>query len=241
MSDIVISDRLKNHYDDYYEEGYSEWCYLGAIGKADSIISLCRSYPHDSILEIGAGEGSVLKRLSEFDFGKELYAIEVSSTGIERIKKKDIHSLVECKLFDGYNIPYDNGKFDLAVLSHVLEHVEYPRKLLYEASRVAEYVFIEVPLEDTIRLSPDFRLDKLGHINFYSPKTIRILIQTCDLRILGQKLTHPFHKTYTYRLGKKGPINFLIKECLLRITPRIATGIFTYYLALICRKNNAHE
>jgi ubiquinone/menaquinone biosynthesis C-methylase UbiE len=236
MEEAMLSKHLMDNYQHYYEEGDSEWRWLGAIDKAENIISLCSSYPHRSILEVGAGEGSVLKRLSERGFGNELYALEISSSGIERIKEKGISRLTECALFDGYNIPYNDKQFDLTVLSHVIEHVEYPRKLLYEASRVSKYIFVEVPLEDTLRLSSDFAFDKVGHINFYSPKTIRRLVQSCDLTVLNQKVTNPSKSVYTYMMGKKGLINYLIKEYLLRLLPHVAVGIFTYHSALICQK-----
>jgi len=144
--------------------------------------------------------------------------------------------LVECKLFDGYNIPYEDNRFDLAILSHVVEHTEYPRKILYEAARVAEYVFIEVPLEDHLRLKRDFVFDKVGHINSYSPKTIRRLTQTCSLEVLRQVVTNPSRSVYEYQFGEKGTIKHLIKELLLDIAPPIATSFFTYHCSLICRK-----
>jgi len=162
MDKITISDHLRTNYQDYYEDGDSEWRRLGAIGKVNNIVSLCGDLPHSSILEIGAGEGSILKRLSELEFGEELYALEISPSGVETIKNKRISRLIECKVFDGYHVPYDSDRFDIAILSHVVEHVEHPRQLLYEASRVAKYVFIEVPLEDTVRLPRDFVFDKVG-------------------------------------------------------------------------------
>ncbi|SEK58534.1 class I SAM-dependent methyltransferase [Nitrosovibrio tenuis] len=236
MNEIKISDYLKDNYEDYYEEGDSEWRRLGALGKTDNIVSLCSNLPRSTILEIGAGEGSILKRLSELHFGDELYALEISSSGIETIKAKEIPQLAECKIFDGYHVPYDNDRFDIAIMSHVIEHVEYPRQLLYEASRVARYVFIEVPLEDTIRLSSDFVFDRVGHINFYSPKTIRRLVQSCNLRVLGQITTNPPRRAYTYEKGRKGLINYYTKEVLRRMLPRLATELFTYHGALVCER-----
>ena len=44
--------------------------------------------------------------------------------------------------------PAEDGAYDLAVLSHVLEHVPEPMSLLREAARVAPAVLVEVPLED---------------------------------------------------------------------------------------------
>ena len=49
--------------------------------------------------------------------------------------------------FDGSPIPFRDQTFNLAVLNHVVEHLESPRELIREAAQVAEKVFIEVPLE----------------------------------------------------------------------------------------------
>lgn len=234
MNKLKVSAHLRSIYEDYYTDGISEKRWLRAIDVTRNIQSLCKNLSINSVIEIGAGEGSVLKRLSDLDFVKELYALEISPTGVETIKNKKIPRLKECSLFDGYNIPYDNKKFDLAVLSHVIEHVEYPRKLLYEAKRIAKYVFIEVPLEDTMRLPRDFVFDKVGHINFYSPKSIRRLIQTCNLKVLSQQTTNPLKDAYTFQKGKKGLVNSYIKEYLLRFFPLLATEIFTYHSSIIC-------
>jgi SAM-dependent methyltransferase len=238
MNRFKISPHLQSNYEDYYEETDSEWRLLGAINKAHNILTLCKELSINSVIEIGAGEGSILKRLSDLDFARELYALEISPTGLIAIKNKNIPILKECSLFDGYNVPYNNKKFDLAVLSHVVEHVEYPRKLLYEAKRIAKYVFIEVPLEDTMRLSRDFLFDEVGHINFYSPKTIYRLIQTCNLKVLSQQTTNPSKDVYTFHKNKKGLVNFYIKEYLLRLFPLLATKIFTYNLSIICEDSD---
>ena len=112
-------------------------------------------------------------------------------------------------------------RFDLAILSHVLEHVEYPRKLISEAARVARNVFIEVPLEDNLKLSQDFVFDRVGHINFYSVRTIRLLVQSCGMRILGAHLSLSSRQSYAYRKGKwRGAVSHLVKEASLRAWAR---------------------
>ena len=50
--------------------------------------------------------------------------------------------------YDGSEVPAEDGAYDLAILSHVLEHVPVPGPLLAEAARVAHEVIVEVPLED---------------------------------------------------------------------------------------------
>jgi len=225
MGGLKISKHLLANYEDYYDAGDSEWRRLGAIDKAHNIQSLCKDLSVKSVVEIGAGEGSVLKRLSDLGFAQQLYALEISQSGVETIEKKHIPRLRECSLFDGYKIPYENKRFDLAVLSHVVEHVEYPRKILYEAQRIAKYVFVEVPLEDTVRLPQNFHFDKLGHINFYSPKTFRRLIQTCNLKVLNQLTTNRSKDSYVFQRGKKGLVDFCIKEFLLKFIPPFSAPV----------------
>jgi len=233
MSELRVSEKLKQNYDSHYD-GESRWRALGAIDKAENIVDLCSGVPHGRILEIGSGEGSILKRLSDLDFGQELFSVEISESAVASIRRRSIPCVQECLLFDGYDIPYQDHQFDLAILSHVLEHVEHPRKLLQEAARVAPYVFLEVPLEDTVRLKPDFVFDRVGHINFYSWKTIRRLVQSCDLQVLSQTVTNPSRAVYEYASGHTGALKYVVKEVLLRACRPLAAGLLTYHCAMLC-------
>lgn len=241
MKPTAVSKHLLDNYKDYYAdphnpEGDAYWRKIGAIPKVDNLVALCAAYSHQSIIEIGAGEGSVLQELASRKFADEMYAIDISESGIKRIQEKQIESLKECNTYDGYTIPYSDNQFDVAVLTHVVEHLENPRALIYEASRVAKRLFVEVPLEHTMRLPNDFVFDRVGHINEYSPKTIRRLLQTCNLRVLEQTVTIHSKAVHVHPEGKSSAINFEIKKYLLKFFPQIAVNIFTYNSALICEK-----
>lgn len=222
-----------NRYSSYYADGQSEWRWLSARDKTANIVRLCTDLPHKSILDVGAGEGSILAQLSELNFGEELFALEISESGAHTIHNRKIQRLRGVALFDGYQFPFAPGQFDIAVLSHVIEHVEDPRQLIYEASRSAKYVFVEVPLEDTRRLDNDYIPDSVGHINFYSKKTIRRLLQTCGLKIVRQVVTNPSREIYTFQRGWRGLGNFYLKRYLLHFRPELATALFTYHSALV--------
>jgi ubiquinone/menaquinone biosynthesis C-methylase UbiE len=235
MANLTVGTKLRENYDTYYD-GESEWRALGAIDKVKNVQRLCNDIPHTTVLDVGSGEGSLLKRLSDSNFGQDLYSVEISRSGVAAILQRDIPRLRECQLFDGYRIPYEDRRFDLAIISHVLEHVEYPRQLLHEAARVARHVFVEVPLEDTIRLTPDFVFNRVGHINFYSWKTIRRQIQTCDLKVVSQTVTNPSRAAYEYASGPGGVVKHAVKDLMLRASMRIAASLFTYHCAILCAK-----
>ena len=237
MQELLVSKRLQNQYDNYYGDQISEWRQLGAIPKVKNIITLCQEYAHTKVIEIGCGDGVILKNLAEAGFGQKLYGLEISSSALKVLKQQKIDSLEECQLFNGYRIPYNDQEFDLAILTHVIEHVEYPRELLKEAARVSNYLFIEVPLENTWRLPKDFIPDDVGHINFYSEKTIRRLVQTCGLTVLKQIVTNPSQMTYEYQSGKKGALKYLIRQAALQTIPVVAKQMFTYHSSLLCHKS----
>jgi ubiquinone/menaquinone biosynthesis C-methylase UbiE len=239
MKSVAVDPQLKSSYDEYYRGDISEWRELGAIDKAANIQRLCASISPSTILDVGAGEGAVLQRLADRGFGRKHFALDISASGVERIRERRIPSLVECGQFDGYAIPYGDATFDLAVLSHVVEHVEHPRLLLNEAARVADLVYVEVPLEHNRRLPDNFVWDSVGHINFYTPKTIRLLVQSCGHEVLQQLQNHPMLQQYRYRLGTKGLATYLLKETMLRAIPSVAHSLWTYHSCLLIRSRRS--
>lgn len=233
------ANTLTEHYKDYFASAEQlDWYRLMAVEKAANVILLSSAVPHESIIDIGAGDGAVLNRLEALGFGSKLYAVDISESGLKALRDKSWENLVECKPFDGYNIPYPDDSFDLAVLSHVVEHVEHPRMLLREAARVARHLYIEVPLEhnrsNMHRLRRDFVLDATGHINFYSPNLIRLLVQSTGLTVLRQEIRHFTTQAYTRHQGRKGLIKYAIKEAAYRLNRRWAASIFNYHCGLLC-------
>jgi ubiquinone/menaquinone biosynthesis C-methylase UbiE len=241
MKSTAVNQKLVDNYNNYYEdgnnpEGDAYWREIGAIPKVDNIVSLCANFPHSSIIEVGAGEGSVLQELSTRKFAEKLYAIDISESGVQKIRDRQIPTLKECKTYDGYNIPYADSEFDIAILTHVVEHLENPRQLIYEASRVAQYLFVEVPLEDHISLPRDFVFDRVGHINAYHPVSIRRLLQSCNLEIIDQIVTNHSKAVHLHPQGKSSITKYHIKNLFLKFVPQLATKLFTFNSALLCRK-----
>ena len=185
MQQFITSDNVKTAYDEFYQKHDEAWRMLGAKYKAQHIIDVCKGHTFKKVLEVGAGDGSILKLLADQNFAPEYHAVEISESGVEHIKTRNIANLKSVQIFDGYHLPFDDNSFDLIILSHVLEHVEHERLLLRELKRVAEYCVIEVPRD--YKAGVDKRIKHFlayGHINVYTPTSLRYLLRTEGFEIV---------------------------------------------------------
>jgi ubiquinone/menaquinone biosynthesis C-methylase UbiE len=186
----IISAGLKTSYDNFYVGKDERWRLLSAKYKALNIIEVCNKKKFTKVLEVGAGDGSILKYLNEANFSAEVHAIEISQSGVDQIEEKKISNLKSVQVFDGYRIPFEDNEFELVILSHVLEHVEFERMLLREIKRVSEYVVIEVPRD--YRYDVDQRMKHFlsyGHINVYTPTSLRFLVQSEGFEVIADKIS----------------------------------------------------
>jgi len=210
----MLTDSLKNAYDDFYAHNDVAWRMLGAKYKAQNIVDVCQGLQLEKVLEVGAGDGSILHYLNEWNFGKSLYALEIADSGVERIKERRLAHLRDVQGFDGYHIPYPDNHFDLVILAHVLEHVEHERLLIRELKRVSRYIVIEVPRD--YRYGVDQRIKHFldyGHINMYTPTALRFLLKSEGLEILTDKtsLTTPQVTYFNEFINRKAPRSLIKK------------------------------
>lgn len=185
---MTLSENLKESYSAQYERPIVEWRNKAAKYKAQNIIQLAKNIRFDSVLEVGCGEGSILKWLSDWSFSDNLNGIEISESGIELTRSKRINNLKSLLLFDGYKIPYEDNAFDLVICSHVMEHVEHERLLLREIRRVSKYQIFEVPIDFSLYVDRKVaHFLSYGHINIYTPALFRFLLKSENLQILNDK------------------------------------------------------
>lgn len=184
MQKNTISGDVKTAYDEFYQKHDEAWRMLGAKFKAQHIIDVCKGHNFKKVLEVGAGDGSILKYLSDANFAPEYHAVEISDSGVAHILSRKIKGVSSVQEFDGYKLPFDGDSFDLIILSHVLEHVEHERLLLREIKRVAKHCVIEVPRD--YKPGVDKRIKHFlayGHINVYTPTSLRYLLHTEGLEV----------------------------------------------------------
>lgn len=202
----MLSEEVKTAYDDFYATNDVAWRMLGAKYKAQNVLDVCKGINPKKVLEVGAGDGSILHFLNEWNFAEELYALEIAQSGVDKINERNLSHLKEVQTFDGYQIPYPDDSFDLIILAHVLEHVEHERVLLRELKRVAKYIVIEVPKD--YRFGVDKRMKHFldyGHINMYTPTSLRFLLKSEGLALMADKvsMTKPEVNYFNEFINKK--------------------------------------
>ncbi len=220
-----INTQLKEKYNNQYNNDTEEWRKLGGEEKAKNIIEICQGQKFKTVLDVGSGDGGVLFWLDKNKFCDNITSVEISESGIQKIKAKNLPSIKDVKLFDGYKLPFEDDSFELATCSHVLEHVEFPRTLIREMVRVSKVQIFEVPIDFSFNV--DSKVEHFlsyGHINIYTPQTFRFLLQTEGLKILAYKNSLYNKKIFAFMNKDKGTTHKLkmkIKRMLWNTIPAL--------------------
>jgi ubiquinone/menaquinone biosynthesis C-methylase UbiE len=253
MDENITSGNVREAYDEFYKQHDEAWRMLGAKYKAQHIIDVCKGHNFQRVLEVGAGDGSILKLLADQNFAPEYHAVEISASGVGHILSRGINDLLSVQVFDGYHLPFDDNRFDLIILSHVLEHVEHERLLLREIKRVTGYVVIEVPLD--YKRGVDKRIKHFlayGHINMYTPTSLRYLLNTEGFEVEKDltSMIEPEVTKFNNHINQKKPksligdfkisAEFLVKNTLAKIFGRNVNEQLANAYTVLCKKNSQH-
>jgi SAM-dependent methyltransferase len=235
---------------DFYAAGYSladpaeaarmgEWRALGARVKAGHVQRLLRrlSLSPRSLVEIGCGDGALLAELHARGVAPVLDGFEVSEPAARMAAGRGVARRVEA--YDGVRVPADDGAYDLAVLSHVVEHVPEPLPLLQEAARVARWVLVEVPLEDNrsaARPAKRAEAARIGHVQFFSRPAIRDLLAEAGIAVRAE-LSDPLPREHHafFSPGPAATAKWAARLAAWRLAPRRAEQLFTVHYAAVGR------
>jgi SAM-dependent methyltransferase len=144
-------------------------------------------------------------------------------------------------------LPFRDSAFSVAVLSHVIEHLDYPVSALLEASRIARFVVVEVPTEKVlsnfirtkILRCPYPSIAGAGHLQFWSRSSIaEFLKQEAGLEILNHHLD--VLSDDADFVGENGNgTKSLIKGALRSALPGfVYSRLLTTHAAFLCRRSD---
>jgi len=248
---VTAAQDLGGFYDESYRRASAEgdrhqrWRELSARGKADHVVSLCAraGLAPSSVAEIGCGDGALLAELGARRLAGELHGFEVSEEAAALARERAVPGLVGVTVFDGARLPVDDGAFDLALLSHVLEHVPDPAALLREAARVSRAVVMEVPLEANLsarRASKREGAAEIGHVQALDRAAVRSMVAASGLRAEHELLDPLPLEVHRFFAGSRpararATLKGGVRRAVFAASPRLAERAFTLHYACLCR------
>lgn len=190
-------------------------------------IKLIEKYTQGTkILDIGAGIGGFV-RVSQ-DAGYTTTGLEMEDEQVKLAKKVFNVNLINDKL-ESFFIK-NNVKYDVVFLHHVLEHFQYPKESLVLIKNMLKkdgILLIEVPNDFFIVsevleirlgiLTPKKHRNPYHHISFFSPITLKKLVEVAGYNILEIN-----DKNKNINLLQKG--KYLLKKFLANIFKMGITG-----------------
>jgi SAM-dependent methyltransferase len=231
---------------EFYEAGYAladpaeaermgRWRAIGARSKAAHVRTLLQraGMTPATIVEIGCGDGSLLAELSDLAV---VDGFELSANAAAYARQRAVARRVET--FDGEHVPAGDDEYDLAVLSHVLEHVPEPLPLLQEAARVAPRVIVEVPLEDnrSARRPAAQRLSEAaGHLHAWKRTDVLRLVGSAGLTARHELADALSYEQVSFFTGAtKGAAKYVVRTTAMKLG--IAERLFTVHYAVLATR-----
>lgn len=134
------------------------------------------SQPNASLLEVGCGGGRMLKIMK--DLGWNVEGVDFDPSAVENAKSKGL--CVNCGTLSSQGYPDNN--FDVITMSHLIEHIHEPLKLLDECYRILKpggKLVIVTPnikaLGHTYFKESWLHLDPPRHLHIFTPNSLENL------------------------------------------------------------------
>lgn len=134
-----IFDRLA------HEESFNHFSFEKHPFRYYSIAFLKKQIrPTDKVLDLGCKFGEISNKIAEF--AHKVVGVDVNANNIVVAKSRYNKSNLKFVHADAFEfLQHSQDKFDVIILSHILEHVDEPISFLKQCALHSSRVFIEVP------------------------------------------------------------------------------------------------
>ena len=190
------------HWTVYFGSLFKIDCFLRA--RYDLVIRMLKQNgisASSNILEVGSGDGA-LSGLICMKFNCAVTGVDPSPDGIKFSKEMfaQYQLMGEFVISEGYTLNFADGSFDFVVLADVIEHLQYPDRMLAEIKRVLRpggKAIITTP----VRTSE--KPEDVMHVQEFFPEELIQLCQGHFPKLISKTYSHPvvWYELYTY--GKK--------------------------------------
>jgi len=244
--ELVAGDRQRSTGAEWFEaiyetgtEAEAEWLRRGAVSKVDSIEELLErvGFTPDTVLDLGAGTGATIEECIRRGTGKEFFAVDYCPDAVRYLQQRCTGRVSAAVCDITKQIPFVGSCFDVAILSHVLEHLERPDLVLRNVRGHCKYLIAEVPLEDLpvrrlksflaqVIFRKDRRQNQAGHVQLFTKKALRHLLEAAGWQVIADRTYVPADKDLVVFMCRKNEYSPLKTRLAL---------LLNYYLSRLLR------
>lgn len=113
--------------------------HLGGITATDELLKLCQITENSKVLDVGCGVGATASYIAK-KYQVQVTGIDKSERMIQqatkRVEKRKVTDLVELKVAEATDLPFEDNSFDIVMTESVLSFVENKTKAIDEFVRV---------------------------------------------------------------------------------------------------------
>lgn len=148
---------------------------------------------NDKILDVGCGKGHIVRSL--IPITNNVIGVDYNESSIKSAKeiiKEDI--ILICDDIFNYLKNNINEKFDVIILSHVLEHFDDPSSFLKKITLRSKYLYIEVPDFESTHLNvyrqlvnTDLIYSDADHIHEFDRNELEEIIKSSSYEVINSE------------------------------------------------------
>ncbi len=192
---MIMSIDLKEYYDNHIEykhireqnsEVWNKYTNDVLKWKLKFLKEVSGSMNPNSILDVGCAVGFMLANLPFNTVKENRYGIDISEQNIITAIEKYHNMNFFCGTISDFR-KSNNIKFDVILMSDIIEHVENDLELLNEASAISTYILVNLPLEKCIEYeNRNYGINDIkGHLRSYNLQDALKLFKDAKLKIIN--------------------------------------------------------
>lgn len=158
--------------------------------------------PDHSVLDLGCHKGDMSVYLA--DKAKLVVGVDYDEAAIELGKKLYVKDNLTLVCADAYDyLSNTDIRFDVLILSHILEHLDDPESFLKRYTPFFRYIYIELPDFDKTFLN-HYRKDlhmplvytDIDHVSEFDRVELKSLLEKCGIQIITAEYIFGLQKTW---------------------------------------------
>jgi SAM-dependent methyltransferase len=184
-----------------HEESYklfSNECHPVRIATIDFLTNKITA--SNSVFDLGCNSGDLSVLISEFS--KNVVGVDYNKQLIENANRKYQRNNLsficeEASMFLNKN----KDKFDVLILSHILEHLDNPEEFLLKFKNFFKFVYIELPDFESsfsnsyrLKVKSDLIYTDLDHVSEFDRIEICEILKNCKIKIIESEFKFGFQK-----------------------------------------------